>query len=55
MDFSAENSQNSAPGSLQAAKLGGTRKGPDSQSVSKRYVFCSSLAHRRRLCLVKAK
>ncbi|ETS75187.1 Ubiquitin-conjugating enzyme [Pestalotiopsis fici W106-1] len=36
MDFSEENSQNSAPGSIQAAKLGGARKGPDSQSVSKR-------------------
>ncbi|KAI0170324.1 ubiquitin-conjugating enzyme/RWD-like protein [Pestalotiopsis sp. NC0098] len=36
MDFSEENSQNSAPGSLQAAKLGASRKGPDSQSVSKR-------------------
>ncbi|KAK6214141.1 hypothetical protein LQW54_004744 [Pestalotiopsis sp. IQ-011] len=36
MDFSEENSQNSAPGSLQAAKLGGARKGADSQSVSKR-------------------
>ncbi|KAI1855571.1 hypothetical protein JX266_000436 [Neoarthrinium moseri] len=36
MDFSTENSQNSAPGSVQAAKLGGSRKGPDAQSVTKR-------------------
>ncbi|PWI73237.1 hypothetical protein PCL_10252 [Purpureocillium lilacinum] len=28
--------QNSAPGSVQAAKLNGSRKGPDSQSVTKR-------------------
>ncbi len=39
MDFTAEDSQNADPGSLQAAKLGGTRKGPDSQSVSKRLVL----------------
>lgn len=38
MDFESENSQNSAPGSVQAAKLGGSRKGPDAQSVTKRYV-----------------
>lgn len=37
MDFESENSQNSAPGSVQAAKLGGSRKGPDAQSVTKRY------------------
>ena len=36
MDFS-EN-QNSEPGSVQAAKLAGSRKGPDAQSVTKRYV-----------------
>jgi len=32
-----EDSQNSAPGSLAAAKLGGARKGPDAGSVTKRY------------------
>lgn len=31
-----EDTQNSAPGSVQAAKLGGARKAPDAQSV-KRY------------------
>ncbi|KAI8212325.1 Ubiquitin-conjugating enzyme E2-20 kDa [Colletotrichum sp. SAR 10_76] len=36
MDYSMEDSQNSAPGSVQAAKLGGARKGPDAQSVTKR-------------------
>lgn len=33
-----ENAQNSAPGSVQAAKLNASRKGPDAQSVTKRYV-----------------
>ena len=37
MDFSSEN-QSSEPGGAQAAKLGGSRKGPDAQSVTKRYV-----------------
>lgn len=37
MDY-AMDSQNSAPGSVQAAKLNGSRKGPDSQSVTKRFV-----------------
>ena len=37
MEFSEDN-QNSAPGSIQAAKLSGSRKGPDSQSTTKRYV-----------------
>lgn len=37
MEFSEDN-QNSAPGSVQAAKLSGSRKGPDSQSTTKRYV-----------------
>lgn len=36
MDFADQN-QNSAPGSAQAAKLSTTRKGPDAQSVAKRY------------------
>ncbi|KAI0509051.1 putative ubiquitin conjugating enzyme [Xylaria bambusicola] len=36
MDYTMEDSQNSAPGSVPAAKLGGTRKGPDAQSVTKR-------------------
>ncbi len=36
-----EDSQNSAPGSVPAAKLGGTRKGPDAQSVTKRYEYSS--------------
>lgn len=38
MEFFSEDNQNSAPGSVQAAKLNGTRKGPDSQSTTKRYV-----------------
>ncbi len=38
MDFTMENNQNSAPGSVQAAKLNASRKGPDTQSVTKRYV-----------------
>lgn len=33
-----EDTQNAAPGSVQASKLGGARKGPDSQSVTKRFV-----------------
>ena len=37
MDFSSEN-QSSEAGAAQAAKLGGSRKGPDAQSVTKRYV-----------------
>ncbi|GKT41714.1 ubiquitin-conjugating enzyme E2 [Colletotrichum spaethianum] len=36
MDYSMEDTQNAAPGSVQAAKLGGARKGPDAQSVTKR-------------------
>jgi hypothetical protein len=36
MNYSAENNQNSPPGSIQAAKLGASRKGPDAQSVAKR-------------------
>ena len=36
MDYSAEDNQNSAPGSVQAAKLNASRKGPDSHSVTKR-------------------
>ncbi len=36
MDYSMEDSQNSAPGSFMTAKLGGARKGPDAQSVAKR-------------------
>lgn len=36
MDFAMEDNQNSAPGSVQAAKLNAARKGPDSQSVTKR-------------------
>ncbi|KAF1736540.1 Ubiquitin-conjugating enzyme E2 [Beauveria bassiana] len=36
MDFTMENDQNSAPDSVQAAKLTASRKGPDSQSVTKR-------------------
>lgn len=39
MEFSQGDNQNSAPGSVQAAKLNGSRKGPDSQSTTKRYVF----------------
>ncbi|KAK6214994.1 ubiquitin-conjugating enzyme [Colletotrichum tabaci] len=36
MDYSMEDTQNAAPGSVQAAKLSGTKKGPDAQSVTKR-------------------
>ena len=36
MDFAMEDNQNSAPGSVQASKLNAARKGPDSQSVTKR-------------------
>lgn len=43
MEYSTEDSQNSAPGSVQAAKLNASRKGPDSQSVTKRYVVCLDL------------
>lgn len=32
-----EDTQNSAPGSVPATKVNATRKGPDSQSVTKRY------------------
>jgi hypothetical protein len=46
MEYSTEDSQNAAPGSVQAAKLNASRKGPDSQSVTKRYVsFCPKLAY----------
>lgn len=38
MEYSTEDSQNAAPGSVQAAKLNASRKGPDSQSVTKRYL-----------------
>lgn len=37
MNFSEDN-QNSAPGSVPAGKMGGARKGPDSQSTTKRCV-----------------
>lgn len=37
MEYTMEDNQNSAPGSVQAAKLNGARKGPDSQSTTKRY------------------
>lgn len=37
MSYAMEDTQNSAPGSVTANKLGATRKGPDSQSVTKRY------------------
>lgn len=37
MEYTMEDNQNSAPGSVQAAKLNGSRKGPDSQSTTKRY------------------
>lgn len=45
MDYAAEDSQNSAPGSVEAAKFSSTRKGPDAQSVTKRYavVMASNL------------
>lgn len=33
-----EDTQNTAPGAATATKLGATRRGPDSQSVTKRYV-----------------
>lgn len=36
MDYTTENSQNSAPGTTQAAKLNPSRKGNDSQSTTKR-------------------
>lgn len=39
MEYSTEDTQNSAPGSVQAAKLNASRKGPDSQSVTKRFVL----------------
>jgi ubiquitin-conjugating enzyme E2 C len=39
MDYAAEDSQNAAPGSAQAAKLNASRKGPDSHSVTKRYAI----------------
>lgn len=35
MDYSTQDNQNAAPGTLDAAKLNGARK-PDSQSVTKR-------------------
>lgn len=41
MNYDMEDTQNSAPGSLPAAqvsKLGGTRKGADAQSTTKRLV-----------------
>jgi len=44
MDYTSEDNQNSAPGSIQAAKLGASRKGPDTQSVTKRYVSPGSQA-----------
>lgn len=40
MDYTEDN-QNAAPGSVQASKLNAARKGPDSQSVTKRYVLFS--------------
>lgn len=39
MNYAMEDNQNSAPGSVQAAKLSGARKGPDSHSVTKRSVL----------------
>lgn len=39
MDYSMEDTQNSAPGSVPAAKIAGARKGPDAQSVTKRYEY----------------
>jgi hypothetical protein len=36
MDYNMEDSQNSAPGNAQAAKLNSGNKGPDSQSTTKR-------------------
>ncbi|KAI1177315.1 ubiquitin-conjugating enzyme [Nemania sp. FL0916] len=36
MDYTPEDSQNSAPGSVSVAKLGGAQRGADAQSVSKR-------------------
>lgn len=39
MNYAMEDNQNSAPGSVQAAKLNGARKGPDPNSVSKRSVI----------------
>lgn len=37
MDYTMEDNQNAAPGSVQAAKLNTGRK-PDSQSTTKRFV-----------------
>ena len=39
MSYAMEDTQNSAPGSVTATKLGATRKGTDSQSVTKRLVY----------------
>lgn len=36
MGFTTEDNQNSAPGSVPASKLGASRRGPDSQSTTKR-------------------
>lgn len=36
MSFAMEDTQNTAPGAATATKLGATRRGPDSQSVTKR-------------------
>lgn len=49
MDYTEDN-QNSAPGSVQASKLNAARKGPDSQSVTKRYFF----PFQQRLRLIQA-
>jgi hypothetical protein len=38
MDFAMEDKPSSAPGGVPAAKLSASRKGPDAQSVTKRYV-----------------
>lgn len=49
-----EDTQNSAPGTLSAAKLNDSRKGPDSQSVTKRCVHVAttnSLSYARQLTL----
>lgn len=39
-----EDNQNSAPGSVQEAKLNAGRKAPDSQSTTKRFVGARRLA-----------
>jgi hypothetical protein len=45
MNFTSENSQNSAPGSMEAAKLGSARRGVDAQSVTKRYDISGLLSY----------